>query len=114
MGAGTPQPAKVQEAGWGPAAPRSLRGVRGHKTYSLRNLERNKAQAGNAYGVTATSPPAAPAHPTGGGGTFCVRLGMYVSPRVKILGAGDQGFSLISFTGLPANVSPQPFASGLR
>ena len=30
--------------------------------------------------------PAAPAHPTGGGGTFCVRLGMYVSPRVKILG----------------------------
>ena len=34
--------------------------------------------------------PAAPAHPTGGGGTFCVRLGMYVSPRVKILGGvGD-------------------------
>ena len=31
--------------------------------------------------------PARPAHPTGGGGTFCVRLGMYVSPRVKILGA---------------------------
>ena len=27
-----------------------------------------------------------PAHPTGGGRTFCVRLGMYVSPRVKILG----------------------------
>jgi len=39
--------------------------------------------------VTAISPPAAPAHPTGGGGTFCVRLGMYVSPRVKILGAGE-------------------------
>ena len=30
----------------------------------------------------------APPHPTGGGATFCVRLGMYVSPRVKILGVG--------------------------
>ena len=29
-------------------------------------------------------------------------------------GVSDQGFSLISFTGLPPNVSPQPFASGLR
>ena len=52
----------------------------------------------------------APAHPTGGGGTFCVGFGMYISTRVKILGAGDQGFSLISFTGLPANVSPHPRA----
>jgi len=41
-------------------------------------------------------------------------LGMYVSARVKILRAGDQGFSLMSFTGLPANVSPQPLASALR
>ncbi len=29
-------------------------------------------------------------------------------------GVRDQGFSLISFTGLYAKVSPQPFASGLR
>ena len=59
--------------------------------------------------------PAAPAHPTGGGGTFCTRSCMYVSTRMKILGGGrDQGFSLISFTGLSAKVSPQPFASGLR
>ena len=32
--------------------------------------------------------PARPAHPTGSGGAFCVRLGMYVSPRVNILGGG--------------------------
>ena len=27
-----------------------------------------------------------PAHPTGGGGAFCVRLGMYVSPGMKFFG----------------------------
>ena len=73
-------------SGWGSSCALFTAGGQGDKTYSLRTLERNKAQAGNAFGVTAISPPAPPAHPTGGGGTFCVRLGMYVSPRVKILG----------------------------
>ena len=77
-GWGNPQPAKVQEAGWGPAAPRSLRGVRGHKTYSLRNLERNKAQAGNAFGVTAISPPVPPHTPPVGVALFvCAWVCMY-------------------------------------
>ena len=39
-------------------------------------------------GFRAQRSPLCPTHPTGVGGTFCVRLGMYVSPRVKILGVG--------------------------
>ena len=36
------------------------------------------------------------------------------NPRTKDheSGVGGQGFSLINFTGLPPQVSPQPFASG--
>ncbi|MDE0597356.1 MAG: hypothetical protein OSB65_19105, partial [Roseibacillus sp.] len=92
----------------------SITATLNHNALANQLLGLNDAK-GNAFGVTAISPPAAPAHPTGGVGTFCVRLGMYGSPRVKILGGvGDQGFSLISFTGLPSKVSPHPFVSDLR
>ena len=65
----------------------SITATLNHNALANQVLGLNDAK-GNAFGVRPKSPPAAPAHATGGGGTFCTRWCMYVSPRMKILGWG--------------------------
>ena len=69
----------------GPTVPRGLpvlRAILPHLYHPLPRLLHTVQ--GRGFRAVAGSAP--PAHPTGGGGTFCVRFGMYVSPRMKILG----------------------------